>query len=458
MKKEHHKKPRLPFLLLKIFLPEMERDPLYGNFELFYKDNLLKKGRVYAWFWLFGQILKSAPVLIYSKIYWSCSMFKNYMKTALRNIGRNKGYSFINITGLTVGMTCCILISMWVIHELNYDNFHENSDVLCQFIKTYNDNPVRSTPVLMAPIIKEEFPEIVETSRYQYAERTLLKIDNNPFYENNVYYADPSFLRMFTFEFIHGDGNIALNDHRSMVITKEIAEKYFGDRDPVGKTAVFNDEYEVTVTAVIENIPGNSVLEFDILLPYALRLDMYKREGYVSTWGHNIPETFLQLRESSYFDSFNEKLRGYLGTKIRTAYPEFADNLSDGQLPFLKIEKLKSLRFTETYGGSSRATVLSVFSAIAFFVLLIACINFINLSTARSSRRAKEIGLRKVVGADRKSVIIQFLGESVLMSLSALILAVILAVVFLPEFNNLFGKELDIGILGNSNFVLVPHI
>lgn len=385
-------------------------------------------------------------------------MFKNYLKIALRNLKRYKAYSFINIAGLAIGLTCCIIISLWVIDELNFNKFHENCDRLYQIVGYRTaDGFGRSqneTPVPLAPALQEEFPEVVASSRYRSYGRILLTIEDKTFYENRVRFVDPSFLKMFSFNFLLGDKNSALNALHSIVLTEDAVKRYFSDENPIGKSLVFNNDYELVVTGVLENNPYNSTLQFDVLLPYQFREELDSEEGYKPSWGHNITSTFVQLRGNSTKQLFDSKITLYIKEKIINMYPrEIVEKHREdiqNQVINLTSVALKDIRFAPSHGGSTRVMYISIFSAVAFIILLIACINFTNLSTARSSKRAKEIGLRKVVGAQRKNLIMQFLSESILLSFIALLIAVVLFIVLLPVFSNMISRDLPVSFLTKS--------
>ena len=390
-------------------------------------------------------------------------MFKNYLKITLRNIKKYKGYSLINITGLAIGLTCCIFISLWIIDELQFNKFHESGDNLYQVVgyRTSDglDRFQNDTPVPLAPDLKEEYPEVILSSRYRFYTRILLNYRERTFYENRIYFVDPDFLQMFSFNLIMGDKKNAFNAPHSIIITENAAKKYFSDENPLGKTLTFNNEYALTVKGVMENVPYNSSLKFDILLPYEFREQLDKKEGYQPDWGHNSTNTFVQLQNKASIDLFGSKISMFVKNRIiGTLSPELAEKYKDTiekRVINLAILPVKDLRFAPSYGGSTRVMYMSIFSVVAFIVLLTACINFTNLSTARSSKRAREIGLRKVVGAQRKNLILQFLGESFLLSFTALIIAVILVVTMLQVFSNMIGRTLPVTILGNGYVIPV---
>jgi putative ABC transport system permease protein len=385
-------------------------------------------------------------------------MFKNYLKIALRNMKKNKGYSFINITGLAVGMACCILIFCWINDELSYDQFHNNIDRLYRVIRSERTpdgsiNQYASTPSPVGPSLKESYPEITEFSRlYTFSRqrgRVLLKYKNNQFYEDRFYCADPSFFSIFTFPFIQGNPQSALTNPNSVVITQDMAKKYFGNENPVGKTLTIVNSHDLIVSGVIENIPANSHVQFDFICPLQPLLDQF---SWMRRW--NIPHfyTYILIENSANINEVCQKIRDHL----KRYEPEFYNtSLNQYVLQSVKDIHLRSRYKSDLSGESKTQTVyIAFFSLIAAFVLIIACINFINLTTARSTNRAKEIGMRKVSGANRIHIVRQFFGESLLMSFLSLGLAILLVNLSLPTFNQLSGKQVEFVHLFNLDILI----
>lgn len=366
-------------------------------------------------------------------------MLKNYIKTAFRNIKRYKGYSFINIAGLTVGMVCFILIFLWAYDELNYDTFHTHSDRLFRIILKKADDPhdrgIPSTPYILPRILKEEYPEIVEVSRVRTrGYPSAVRFGDIAFYEQRFFFADPSFFSMFSYEFIAGNPRTALNNPNSVVVTEETARKYFGDENPMGKILHLNNAQDLEVTGIIEKVPYNSHLQFDfmasLLLQDSERLSSWWREA----------DGYVQLQEDVSVADLNRKIAGI----IQRYHPEDEYNIA--------LQPLREAHLNIMQGGRSDRRIVLIFGLIAVMVLAIACINFMNITTARSGIRAQEVGMRKVIGARRSDIIRQFLGESVLLSLISFSLAVILVDLFLPVFNRLQGKEMTL--LGSGNILV----
>jgi len=369
-------------------------------------------------------------------------MFKNAVKVALRNMKRQKGYSLINILGLAVGMACCILILLWVQDELSYDRFHENSKciyrVAIQQDLQDGTNRYAITPAPLAPALKETYPEITDASRV-YKLQSVVRYKEAQFREDYIM-TDPSFLKMFTFPLIKGDLNTVLNNPSSIVITQEIAEKYFGKEEPLGKTLNIHNTFDLIVTGVLKNIPHNSHLKFNLIIPFVLAK---KLGSSLNSWHEYQYYTYVQLGKGTTASQVNKKIKNIVA-KI---------DPNTSSKPYLQSLTKIHLHSDAKYDIEGRGDIryVYIFTVIALFVLLIACINYMNLSTARSTNRAKEIGVRKVVGASQTNIMHQFFGESVIVAFVALIIAVFMIEFFLPFFNNLSGKQLsleDIGSIG----------
>lgn len=361
-------------------------------------------------------------------------MFKNYLKIALRNIKRHKGYSFINIAGLAIGMACCVFIMIWVLDELSYDRFHENAPDLYRVEENQYYSAgvyhVTVTPYPLAPALKADIPEIIDSTRYVWSGSLLIRYGEKSFFEDNIGFVDPSFFFMFTFPFIKGDRNTALKDPNSIVITAEMAEKYFAEEDPIGKVLSLNNKYDFMVTGVTKNVPHNSYLQFNMIIPY----EFLKKLGVTNeSMESNSILTFVQLQKYTPAQQANDKIRGFIKKHVPTSKTELE------LAPYTRIHLHTHFGYGKEMGP---VKYVYIFSVIALFVLLIACINFMNLSTARSANRAKEVGMRKVVGAIKRHIIRQFYGESIIYAFIALVFAVVMVVLLLPAFNNLSGKEL----------------
>ncbi|MBN2347595.1 MAG: ABC transporter permease [Bacteroidales bacterium] len=365
-------------------------------------------------------------------------MLKNYFKIALRNIKRFPVYSLLNITGLAIGMTCTFLILLWVLDEISYDKFHKNANELYRVLENqyYGGGeifPVVVTPNPLAPALKEEFPEIIRSSRF--TDNYWLVQKGDEFINEKFAAVDQDFLEMFTVQFLAGDITNALKEPHSVVITEDMAKKYFDEENPIGKTMKINKNFIFTVTGVIKEYPNNSHLQFNLLVPFKY----LKETGTdLDNWGNNSIYTYVELQKDVDHKILNEKITGFIKKYNEGSTTEiFIQNIK-------KVHLHSSGKFTADIDGHGDIANVRIFGIVAIFILLIACINFMNLSTAQSARRAKEIGMRKVSGANKGKVIVQFFGESILIAFVAHVIAMIFVELLLPGFNNLSGKQLDV--------------
>ncbi|MBN1222005.1 MAG: ABC transporter permease [Candidatus Aminicenantes bacterium] len=361
-------------------------------------------------------------------------MWSHHLKIILRNIIRHKGYAFLNIFGLAAGMTCCILIGLWVLDELHYDRFHKNASSICRVESNQNFNGrtlhIYWTPHPLGPALKAEIPEIEDSTRVQNLNAQLIRYEEKVFEEYAVWAVDPSFLKMFTFSMIQGNPEKALSGTSSLVMTERVAAKFFGDENPIGKVINVAQSADFKVTGILKNIPTNSSLRFDVLIPYAY-LDSTGRTD--DNFTNNQTYTWVQLHSGVTAKAVGAKISGFIATKVPRS------------LMLLELLPLTKVHLY-TYSGYEKILAVQsvyIFSIIAIFVLIIGCINFMNISTARSANRAKEVGLRKVVGAVRSQLIRQFYGESLFFAFIALALAVAAVSVVLPAFSSLAEKEMS---------------
>jgi putative ABC transport system permease protein len=363
-------------------------------------------------------------------------MFRNYLLIAIRNLIRQKGFSAINIIGLGVGMACFILILLWVRHEVSYDRFNEKADRLFRLIQTqhYSSGPL-TTPCMPSPIaadLRKDFPEIINSFMY-YVVTGVVNYEAKVFREN-IRLADPELFSMFTFTFLKGDPNNVFKDINSIVITEKMATKYFGNDNPMGRVLTVNGEHTFKVTGVISETPTNSSFRFDFCIPF----EYIEHFGFtVDKYGWNTYHCYVELAPGTDYQSVNEKIKNYLMLKSQDE-----DNPSEAAIDLFLFPLTKIHLYSfGAYSGDIK--YVYIFSIIALFILVIACINFMNLSTARAARRSREIGLRKAAGAGRQQIIIQFIGESMLITVVAFIVAILLVNFFLPGFNQLSDKSLS---------------
>ncbi len=428
MKHKKYAPPLLGEKLLNIFLPRGESESVAGDYEELYADIAQTRGksRAYAWYWI--QIVKSICSGITINVWWSVTMLRNYLTIALRHLKRHKIYSVINISGLAIGMACCVLILLWINDEIRYDRFHVQTENLYRVLNDLNYGPVsqitQGTDYPLGPAMKEEIPEVKEFVRILPTRRLLVAHGEKKYFEANFCFADPSLFTMFTFPFIQGDPNTALSLPSSIVITQDMALKYFGNQDPIGKTIQTQNQNDFTVTGVIENIPRNSHLQFGFVGSIERAVAM----GARTHWTGWLYSTYVLLQPHTSFKEVNTKLEEWIKTKDAYASRYYLQPLTDIRMYGLQGE------------GVIRS--LSFFSTLALLILIIACINYMNLATARAGTRAKEIGLRKVIGAKKRNISKQFLSESVLFAFFALLISILLVALFLPVFNQISGKDL----------------
>ncbi|MES2647235.1 MAG: ABC transporter permease [Bacteroidota bacterium] len=369
-------------------------------------------------------------------------MIKNLFRVALRNIKKDKWYSLLNVVGLTIGITFSLFLIFYIKDELDYDRYHDKADRIYRIV-TYVQEPDKQTnftitQLPLAATLKKDYPEVEEVTRFFGRERTLFKNGDNNFYETKIYYADSTIFKVFTHKFLEGNPATALNEPNTIVITKKLANKYFGKNTvAVGKT--LKTVYDVyKVTGVIEDVPRNSHLYFDMLMSFSTFLKD-NQFGAQDNWTNFNAFTYALLKPSTNAATFEKKLLPLYDKHMAAFFAPVGIKMRYVVQPITAIHLHSKLeREPEELGNMS---YIYIFSAVAFFMLLIACINYMNLTTARSARRAKEIGIRKVTGSTRKRLIFQFLSESLLTAFIAVLLSTLLVILLLPVFNTLSGKD-----------------
>ena len=428
-------------------------DEIQGDlFEVFYhrvKKKGLKKAR-FLFIWevlLFFRPSSFKKKSFIPNLHGMTGLFQNYLVISWRNTLKNKVFSIVNVFGLSVGLAACFLILQYVAFELSYDKFHTDSD---RIYRVYMDDLATNHPGV-GPAMKADFPEVEEYARIvpqSIFAGNIVGItyedsvgNKTVFNEEKAYDVDPSFLTMFSFPFIYGDPTTALNDMSSIVISEATAEKFFADINPVGKTLVIDGFRSFTVTGVFKNIPENSHVKFNVLISAFMR--NFGQGDWQSAWNWRWPEfyTYIKLKPTATQQDLEAKIPGlvdqYLGDimkELDKQYHFYVQPLTDIQLGSNHLRREQEIR-------TNRQTVYFL-SVIALLILVIAWINYINLSTSKSIERAQEVGLRKVIGASRKQLIFQFLFESVIVNLLSVLLAVVFVIIALPYFSLLTGKNI----------------
>jgi putative ABC transport system permease protein len=381
-------------------------------------------------------------------------MLWNYLKVALRSLLRNKGYSLINIAGLTIGLTCCFLIMMYVINEVQFERCHVHRDRIYRVVLECNigGEIMHLAPTITpaGPAILEDFPEVTDAVRLRPMTRVLINRDEERFREESFFFADSAFFNVFSHSLLSGDSNTALDEPYSVVITEDVSRKFFGDEDAIGQTLTYENQYEFKVTGVLAELSAPTQIKANMIASFSSLKTMAGID--IESWGQ-AGETFLyiMLADGANASELEQKLPDML--KRHTS-----ETIS--QIFTLHLQPLSRIYLHSNLMGELEpkgdVTVVYLFSAIAVVILLIACINFMNLATARSMRRAREVGMRKTLGACRSQLVGQFLGESILVTLIAIILAVIAFEMVLPSFSKFLGKEFSADII--HNIWLLPAI
>jgi putative ABC transport system permease protein len=383
-------------------------------------------------------------------------MFKNYLHIALRNLKKHKGYSLINILGLAIGMACCILITSYVLYELSYDRYHENADRIyrlkcdAQIGGNHLHLPKSSPP--MGEYMVENFPEVSNAVRIRELGTVPVKYRENLYYEDQIFFADNSIFDIFTFPLLNGNPETALKTAYSVVLTEDASRKYFGNEDPIGKVLTIDEDADFTVTGVLSNVPRNSHFVFDMLCSF----ETYAQNNRLNmlNWLFLNNYTYILLE------------KGYEPGALEQKFPDMIEKNAGNMLKAVKgditlsLQPLTSIhlhsRLEQEISATSSIANVYIFSAIALFILFIACLNFMNLSTARSAKRAQEVGMRKVLGAHRARIVRQFISESLIYSLIGCVFALLFVEIVLPLFRSLSGIALSINYL--ENLWLIPGL
>lgn len=408
-----------------------------------YEERFLSQGARKANRWFRSQVFRSLPAYARYSCAWNLYMLRNYGVAACRNLLRYRGFSAINLTGLALGLASCFLIYIWVQDELSYDRYHTHADDLyvVHLQPAGSEDFTTHGPGPLSPTLEREFPEIINACRFFGPARAPLKYGDRLF-TSRVRGVDPAFFEMFTFPVMRGDTEDPLGDRQSMVLTRKTADRLFSHEDPIGKTVSFEwwgTWHDFRVTAILDDLPANSDFQFDLLLPFpfvtlsGMAIEDWDVYGY---------ETYVQLQPGADPDIVTQKIADTMRR-----------HLPDSTLD-LNLYPLTRVHLYDPRGGGP-ITYVYIFSCIALFIVGTACINFINLTTARSVKRAREVGLRKVVGAKRPQLMRQFLGESLLLTFFALGAALLLTWLLLPEVNSLLGKQMAFRLWSETALMLL---
>lgn len=390
-------------------------------------------------------------------------MFSNNLKIALRNLLRHKSYACINIIGLAVGLAICILIFQYVYMEMSFDRFHKNGKNLYRFQISKQDdagewNHYSLSPIPLAPVLKEQFPEIQSITRLMNG-KTVVKANKNKFNET-LLYTDPDFFSLFSFELLRGNTGNALSDKYSAVISETVARKYFGTIEALGKTLSIRRKgefHDFTISAVCCDVPYNSTIQFDILLPSAIVLDNMD-PLFRDSWGAMTTRTYIRLADGADPASLERKFPSLFRTYLQSRYGDETDKVMEST--GLNLQPIAAIHLnphiSNTYEPVNNPVYLHILMAIGAFILILACINVTNLAIGQAATRFREMGTRRILGAGRFELIRQFLGESMILSFISLALALVLAELSLPIFNQLAATNLSFAFLNNA--IILPAL
>jgi len=402
----------------------------------------IERGRPRAVLWYWGQVLFALWTDFKQSFFFGGIMFKNYMKIIFRSIKGHKLFSFINIAGLAAGIACCIFISIWVRNEQSYNRFHEKIDriyLVRSHIQWANKTTQTSgSPPMLGPALQSEHPEVINTVRLFNWQPELLMRSGEDVFREKIQFSDPSLFDVFTFPILKGQLVRESTTPSELIISERLAERLFGQKEPLGRTITIDNRIDMTISAVMKDIPVNSSLKFDVWAPLTMTERIFNVPEFLNSWINHAFRTYVELESDVSPELFSAKISGRIKqVDPKSSVEPFAYPFKDYYLELLE------------HGKKVR-----MFSIIATLILLMACINFANLSTARSEKRVKEVGIRKIVGAQRIVLIRQFLGESIIYALISLVLALILVILLLPVFHKLTGLDITAG----SVWLMIPWL
>jgi len=455
MTRKNYNPPKIGEWILKRISQEEDRISVTGDLGEVFRHMVQNDGSLKAYFWYWFQVIISVPPFINYSMSWSFTMFKNYFKIALRSMRNHKGYSFINIAGLAIGIACGMLILLYVQYEFGYDSFHKDTDRIFRVNMEFmaKNQPVKYAAVTsppVAPAILDNLPDVEFAVRIT-RRGGVVKFEERQFFEEGILFAEQSFFNVFTFPVIWGNSETALKEPYTAVLTESTAEKYFGSEDPVGKSISVNYQTDYLITGVIKDVPSNSHLSFDILFSFVTLEESFSNASSNEFWFSHGYNTYIKTKNENLSSDFENKLYNLSANLIGDFETQIGFQQKFFLQPLTDIYFSSGLDF-ET-GDRGNKPYLYFFTVIALFILIIASINFMNLATARAAGRAREVGMRKVVGAIKKQLIYQFLGESILTTFISTGIALLIIVLCYPYFEKLTGKELLFN-LGNVKTVL----
>lgn len=369
-------------------------------------------------------------------------MFKSYLITAYRNSLKNKLYAGINVLGLAIGITCCLFIILYVRHERSYDQFHEKKNRIFKVYRTTDRDGYGEIGPTSAPYaegLRNDFPEEVEATVRVMPRSGLMTHDDRAFTGDDISFVGRDFLQVFSFPLTQGNPATALREPGSVVLTAEMARKYFGDEDPIGQELEYESEYPLIVTGVLAPVPENSHLKFDFLAS----VHLFEKEEWFTQWWNNNMLTYVLLREGGQKATLEDRFPAFMDKYLGADFEQYKIEVGLTLQPMTEVYFASNVQY-DAWTQHGNASMTYIFLAVAGFILLIACINFMNLATARAARRATEVGVRKTLGANRRNLIYQFFGESFLTTFMAMLLTIVLMTGLLPLFNQFTEVSLSL--------------
>ncbi len=461
MSSQMKRPPRIAAWLMRNIANRDERASILGDLEEEFHEQSENSGSLRAHLWYWALVLVSLPSFVQHIFYWSSTMFKNYLTVALRIIKRHKGFSFINIAGLSVGMAATLIMGLYVQHEMSFDRHHENADRIFRVCVRLGEENTHRGPFTVPPMaaaMKEELPEVEETVRMSLWPRNyLIKSGENAFLEKGIIFADGSIFKVFTLPVVLGDPDTALTEPFTVALSQKSARKYFGSSNPLGQSLRFEDRgMDFKVTAVVEDCPATSHFQYEMIA--SLSSSANSRD---TSWGGHTYFTYLLIKQgmdaARLEAKFPDFVRRHWGAEVEAETGmRFEELVQQDQYRYSYfLEPLTDIHLSPGVEGADQLSIkgsrstLYIFSTIAAIILLVACINFMNLSTARFVHRSKEVGVRKVLGSNRRQLVLQFLGESGLLALLALGIALSFTALILPTFGRLTQRQLNLSALGD---------
>ncbi|MGD8781306.1 MAG: ABC transporter permease [Ignavibacteria bacterium] len=449
---------KLPFLgkiILKNFLDSEDAYFLTGDIEEVYLEKKSKDGIIPAQTWFWYQVIKSLPPLIIDNLIWSIIMFMNYLKLAYRNILRNKVYSFINITGLSIGLTCCLIIFLFVKYELSFDSFYKNADNIYRVNMTSQspEGIIKEScvPFPMPEAFRLDFPDVEAITHVFYDPETQLELEEDLFNQENIVFTDSSFFKVFDFEFILGNPESLFKSPDAAVLTESTANKLFGSEPPLGKTFSLNKQIDLKVAGIIKDVPSNTHLPIQMIVSLESLTEDFVGMN-LENWNlmHSGSLAYILINDNEKFKSINQRL----GDFRKNHYSE-----REAKRKKFVFQPIKDIHNDTEYSTDSLTYVTSIesiiiFSVIGILTLIIASINFINLSVAQSIKRSKEVGMRKVIGAHRIQLIKQFMGETFVYALCSFLISILLTSLLLPYAGDFLGINTRLSLFSDWTIIL----